>query len=147
MSRGLELVRRLAAVRERQARRDFADRVADLARAEAALSGLDKERERVRAELSGQARAGMGVDPMADAYRYLDVLARRVDDAASGCVRQRDALRKAEDTWVNARHNLQGMETVIARRLASARADRERRGQRTLDDLHALARRGYMEVE
>jgi flagellar export protein FliJ len=136
MSRGLELVKRLTAIQEREARRVFADAVSDLRAAEANLAALNNRREVLGKELSTLVDGGVNVDQVSAAYRYMDAFSMRVDLAAGSCVTCREAYTQAEAAWMVTRHNLKGMETVCQRRAERENLDRERREQRILDDLY-----------
>ncbi len=146
MSQGIELVRRLAAIQERQSRRDFADAIGDLRQAEAQLAALDSERESIRLQLAGDTAKGTQVGLMQDVYRYLDALSRRIDLAAESCVKQRESASIAEDAWITTRHNLKGLENISRRRSDKQRRDRERREQRLADDLHGNRVSAFLDV-
>jgi len=136
MSKGLELVRRLASFKERDARRGFADAVADLRQAEANLAGLNNRREVLRQHLSESVTNGTAADHLAEAYRYISAFGMRVDQAAEACAERRSDAHKAEQEWMNSRRNLKGMDTVCERRAERERRERERREQVVMDDLY-----------
>jgi len=136
MSKGLELVRRLAAFQERDARRHFADAVADLRHAEANLAALNNRREELRGRLAESVNNGSAADHVADAYRYLSAFGMRVDQAAEVCAERRSDAHQAEQDWLTSRRNLKGMETVCERRAERARRDLDRREQAVMDDMY-----------
>lgn len=146
MSQGIVLVKRLAAMQERQSRREFADAIAELRQAEAQLNALDKERESVRLKLASEAGRGTQVGDLRDAYRYLDALAQRIDLAAGQCVEKREASARAEDAWITTRQNLKGLETIVKRREEKAQTALERRQQNMLDDMYANRPQAFMDA-
>jgi len=133
--RGLALVRRLAEVRERLARRALADAVVALGESEGRVAELAARAEARRERLAAEAARGAHAGAMALAYRHVAAVeqAGRREEIVCGDLGR--VAGEREGRWRDARRTLKGLDLVLARRAERERRRRERAEQRAVDDL------------
>lgn len=135
MRGGLALVRRLAQVRERLARRALADAVVVLGEAEGRVAELAARAEARRQRIAAEAASGAHAGAMASAYRNVAAVEQAAGREASACVELSAVADAHEEHWRDARRTLKGLDVVLARRAERERRRRERAEQRAVDDL------------
>lgn len=135
MKGGLALVRRLAQVRERLARRALADAVVALGEAEGRVADLAARAEARRLRIAAEAERGAYAGAVAAAYRHVAAVEQAAGREAMTCGDLGRVADEREDHWREARRTLRGLDVVLARRAERERRRRERAEQRAVDDL------------
>jgi len=135
VSRGLELVRRLARIGERVARRDLAAAALALREGEERAVALGQEARRKRETIAARAVEGAEGAELGAGYGYVRAVEARAAEAEAACDALRAELARREAAWVETRRTERGIGAVCERRARKALQLRERREQQATDDL------------
>jgi flagellar export protein FliJ len=134
MKGGLELVRRLAEIGERVARRDLAEAAAHLREAEDGARALEAGALGARREIAARLGRGAAAAEVGEMYRFVQAAERRAAEAEAVCDTLRARLARREAAWVETRRTARAVGAVCERRAQKTRRLRERREQQATDD-------------